>query len=153
MQLERDHRSSSPSRLTPHDHLHTCFTPIVPHRRRFSARRIAIPNNFVDDVAKFGNLDLLSHRLTGVLFQFDQLNRIYHCWNKGIFTRKRLGLRKGLYFSCFILQIFFNSLIFSFDEHHLETQVKTAIQVEATSQEIFVAAEAKLTDFKQILER
>ncbi|KAL7596192.1 uncharacterized protein LOC111885503 [Lactuca sativa] len=128
MQLERDHRSSSPSRLTPHDHLHTCFTPIVPHRRRFSARRIAIPNNFVDDVAKFGNLDLLSHRLTGVLFQFDQLNRIYHCWNKGIFTRKRLGLRK-------------------------ETQVKTAIQVEATSQEIFVAAEAKLTDFKQILER
>ncbi|CAH1431091.1 unnamed protein product [Lactuca virosa] len=45
------------------------------------------------------------------------------------------------------------SLIFSFDEHHLETQVNTAIQVEATSQEIFVAAEAKLADFKQILER
>nr|KAJ0219860.1 hypothetical protein LSAT_V11C200088620 [Lactuca sativa] len=70
----------------------------------------------------------LTFSAIGVLFQFDQLNRIYHCWNKGIFTRKRLGLRK-------------------------ETQVKTAIQVEATSQEIFVAAEAKLTDFKQILER
>lgn len=69
---------------------------------------------------KFLSLSLIWHcllSLTGVLFQFDQLNRIYHCWNKGIFTRKRLGLRKGLYFSCFILQIFFNvcvSFLFSY---------------------------------------
>lgn len=44
------------------------------------------------------------------------------------------------------------SLNYSLDEHNLETRVKTAIEAEATSQQMLAAAEAKIADLRQKLE-
>ncbi|KAJ9563155.1 hypothetical protein OSB04_008315 [Centaurea solstitialis] len=45
------------------------------------------------------------------------------------------------------------SLNYSLDEHNLETRVKTAIEAEAASQQMLAAAEAKIADLRQKLER
>ena len=45
------------------------------------------------------------------------------------------------------------SLNYSLDEHNLETRVKTAIEAEAASQQMLAAAEAKIADLRQNIER
>lgn len=45
------------------------------------------------------------------------------------------------------------SLNYSLDEHNLETRVKTAIEAESASQQMLAAAEAKIADLRQKLEK